>query len=213
MLRWLFLLILLANSLLFFWYAQKYHFAPVTSQPDFKPSALRLPSEISPSETLEPRPRECASFAPLASDYEAARLEQLLSERGFLAKKRSLPPVVDGVSLDLPLPADAEARINILDELARAGWVPETRDGALVLGRYSNREAASEVQASLPSQIASRTRVKPVMRVSSEYAVETSYLIGYEISSEIKQLITQSWPGVIFQKNVCEGVATPQIDQ
>lgn len=213
MLRWLFLIVLLANSLLFFWYAQKYHFTPTSSQPDFKPAALRMPNELGANEILEPRPKECARFSPLSSDYEAARLAELLEQNGFVAEINALPPVEDGVSLDLPLPADAESRIRILDELARVGWVPESRDGALVLGRYPDADAAKALQASLPQDISARTRIKSVMRATGDYSVETTYLIGYEISSEIKQLISNSWPGIIFEKNLCEGVATPQVDQ
>lgn len=213
MLRWIFLLVLLANALLFFWYAQKYHFAQSVSQPDFKPSVLRLPSELRTGETLTPRPRECATFAPLASEYEASRLVELLQERGFAAAYESMPPVEDGVRLEYPLPADAEARIAVLDDLARAGWVPESRDGALVLGSYPNQEAAQAMLALLPQQVAKKTRVKSVLRASGDFKVSTSYLIGYEISSEIKQLITDSWLGIKFEKNLCEGVASPRVDQ
>ncbi|HSG04564.1 MAG TPA: hypothetical protein VLA39_12650 [Marinobacterium sp.] len=209
MLRWVFLLALLANALLFFWYAQKYHFAQSVSQPDFKPSVLRLPSELRAGESLMPRPRECASFAPLSSEYEASRLVELLREQGFAADYTPMPPVEDGVRLEYPLPADAEARIAVLDDLARAGWVPESRDGALVLGSYADQQAAQTMLASLPQQVADKTRIKSVLRASGDFKVSTSYLVGYEITSEIKQLINDSWLGIKFEKNLCEGVASP----
>ena len=213
MLRWVFLFILLVNSLLFFWYAQKYHFTEAKSQPDFKPKVLRLPSELQPGETLQARPRECVQFQPLASEYEASRLADLLSERGFAAEFKMMPPVEDGVRVDYPLPADADARIRVLDDLARVGWVPESRDGALVLGSYADTETAKQMLKQLPEAVSQKARIKSVLRASGDYVVETSYLIGYEISSEIKQLITDSWPGVKFEKNVCEGVASPRVDQ
>jgi len=213
MLRWLFLLVVLANALLFFWYAQKYHFDQSGSQPDFKPSVLRLPSELRAGEQLTPRPRECANFAPLTSEFEASRLVEFLQERGFASEYEAMPPVEDGFRLEYPLPADAEARINVLDELARVGWVPESRDGALVLGSYTSEEAADTMLATLPAAIAEKTRRKSVLRASGDFKVSTSYLVGYEITSEIKQLISDSWPGIKFEKNVCEGVATPQVDQ
>ena len=213
MLRWVFLLILLANSLLFFWYAQKYHFTESKSQPDFKPKVLRLPSELQPGETLEARPRECGIFLPLASEFEASRLAELLAERGFASEYKAMPPIEDGVRVEYPLPADAEARIQVLDDLARAGWVPETRDGALVLGSYTDEGVARQMLAGLPAKITDKARVKSVLRASGDFEVHTSYLIGYEISSEIKQLITDSWPGVKFEKNLCEGVARPKVDQ
>lgn len=213
MLRWVFLLILLANSLLFFWYAQKYYFTESKSQPDFKPRVLRLPSELQPGETLQARPRECAIFLPLASEYEASRLAELLAERGFATEFRAMPPIEDGVRVEYPLPADADARIRVLDDLARAGWVPETRDGALVLGSYKSESLAKESLSTLPKAVVDKARIKPVMRASGDFEVHTSYLIGYEISNEIKQLISDSWPGVKFEKNLCERVASPRVDQ
>lgn len=213
MLRWVFLLILLVNSLLFFWYAQKYHFTESKSQPDFKPKVLRLPSELQPGETLVARPRECGLFMPLASEFEASRLADLLIERGFAAEFKPMPPVEDGVRVEYPLPADAEARIQVLDDLARAGWVPESRDGALVLGSYPNVSVAQQMLGDLPKVVVDKARVKPVLRASGDFEVHTSYLIGYEISSEIKQLISDSWPGVKFEKNLCERVASPRVDQ
>ena len=213
MLRWLFLIILLANSLLFFWYAQKYHFTESKSLPDFKPRVLRLPSELQPTEKLVPRPRECARFSPLASEFEASRLVELLVEQGFTAEFKTMPPVEDGVRIEYPLPADADARIRVLDDLARVGWLPETRDGALVLGSYPDAEVARASLADLPESVVEKARIKPVLRASGDYEVLTSYLVGYEITSEIKQLVVDSWPGVKFEKNLCEGVASPRGDQ
>jgi hypothetical protein len=149
----------------------------------------------------------------LASEYEASRLADLLSERGFAAEYKTMPPVEDGVRMEYPLPADADARIRVLDDLARVGWVPESRDGALVLGSYADTDTAKQMLKQLPEAVSQKARIKSVLRSSGDYVVETSYLIGYEISSEIKQLITDSWPGVKFEKNLCEGVASPRVDQ
>lgn len=209
MLRWIFLLIVLANALLFFWYAQTYHFSRAETPKDFKPSVLRLPSELNPGEVLESRERECAVYSPLASEYEASRLASVLEQQGYAVDFGLMPEVADGVRLEIPLPADAQSRIRLLDDLARVGWVPESRDGVLVLGNYADEAALAKVRSSLPDNISKRARGREVMRQSGDFEVRTSYLAGYEIGSEIKQLISQSWPGVKFEKNPCEGVATP----
>lgn len=213
MLRWIFLLLLLGNALLFFWYAQSYRFADDGSRADFKPTLLRTPEELGAGEALEPRPRVCGYYQPLAGEFEASQLVDLLERYGIQANMAQMPPIAKGVRLELPLPADANARIAVLDDLARAGWVPESRDGALVLGEYASEEALKTTLSSLPENIASRIRTKQVIEPSREYRVDLSYLEGYEISSEINQLITGSWPGIKFEKNACIGVASLGSDQ
>ncbi len=213
MLRWVFLLLLLANALLFFWYAQAYRFADDGSRTDFKPSVLRTPTELSPTDRLQPRPRECGAYHPLAGEFEAQKLVEMLERYAIQANTERMPQVMTGLRLELPLPADADARIEILDNLARIGWVPETRDGALVLGEYSSESDLVATKNALPEDIAERTRTREVLAPARDYKVSVSYLVGYEIGSEINQLILDSWPGIKFEKNPCEKVASLGVDQ
>ena len=213
MLRWVLLLALLANALLFFWYAQSYRFADDGRRADINPEMLRTPAELAPGEALEARPRECGFYQPLATETEASRLVDLLKRYSIQAEYRALPPERVGWRLELPLPADSAARIRILDELALQGWVPESREGALVLGSYEQQAELRAVQQSLPNSLAERTRIREIEASSGTYEVSLSYLQGFEISTEIKQLIASGWPGVEFQKNRCEGVASTGVDQ
>lgn len=213
MLRWLVLLLMLANSLLLFWYAQKYRFAEPDRLPDINPKLLRMPTELDAFEVLIPRTRECALYLDLSSEYEARRLVELLATRGYAAAVEPMPARLVGLRLDYPLPADAEARIRVLDRLARSGWVPETRDGALVLGAYESEAELAAVKQQLPEDIASGTRVRRVLAPSGQFQVAVSYLIGYEITSEINQIVKNGWPGIKFEKKVCSGVASSKVDQ
>ena len=82
MLRWLVLLVLLGNALLFLWYAQEYRFSDTIRQPDIRPAAIRLPNELEVAEQLVLRPRECGYFQSFESEYEAEKLLVQLESYG-----------------------------------------------------------------------------------------------------------------------------------
>ncbi|KEA63439.1 hypothetical protein ADIMK_2218 [Marinobacterium lacunae] len=209
MLRWLFLLLLLANTLLFFWYAQQHAATPKWAGSERPGVGLRLLSELEPGEVLPARERLCLLYAPLNSRYEAQRLMSVLASEPVGTEVVSLPPAVIGWQLVLPLPADASERIALLDALAVQGWVPESRGGQLSFGRFADRAALDEVRTGLPTALRGKVRVEQIRAEDSAWAVRVTHLAGYEISSEINQLIAASWPGIKIEKNDCEGVASP----
>lgn len=210
-LRWLFLLLLLANALLFFWYAQR----QAVERPRSSASVgdLRLLSELSGDEVLPARERVCLTYGPLSSRTEAQRLIELLRNEPVTAEAAGLPPAIIGYRLILPLPADTAARIRLLDDLARQGWVPESRGGQLSFGTFSDPRVLQQTRGTLPQTIRSRTEVVPVRAANGVWQVYVKHLSGYEISNEINQLVQSSWPGIKIEKNPCEGVATPRSDQ
>ncbi len=211
MLRWLFLLLLLANALLFFWYAQQ---QAARAEPEaVNVGSLRLLSELNGDEVLPARERVCLSYRPLSDEYDARRLLRLLADEPVSAEAVELEPAIAGYRLTLPLPAEAAARIELLDELARQGWVPESRGAQLSFGSFADMAALQEVRAALPQPLRGRTQVAPVRAEKALWAVRVKHLSGYEISSEINQLIKTSWPGINIEKNPCEGVASPEVDQ
>ncbi|MBV1787912.1 hypothetical protein KQ940_07565 [Marinobacterium sp. D7] len=213
MLRWLFLLLLLANTLLFFWYAQQRAAEHKPAVAASKGVGLRLLSELPPNEVLPARERVCLSYAPLSSRYEAQRLVSVLSSEPVSAEAVQLPPAITGWRLVLPLPADAAQRIELLDSLAREGWVPESRGGLLSFGRFSDQSALQGARSRLPAALRERVRVEEILADEALWQVRVKHLAGYEISSEINRLVAASWPGIKIEKNDCEGVASPQGDQ
>lgn len=212
--RWFFLLLLLANALLFFWYAQRQAAAPVAAEnEDVAVGELRLLSELPAREKLPARERICFSYAPLNSETEARRLVRMLEAEPVTAEPEPLPAEVIGWRLVLPLPADSARRIALLDELAQQGWVPESRGSILSFGNFDNRQALEALRQQLPAAIASRTQVQEQAAERGRWQVRVRHLAGYEISSEIKQLVSRSWPGIKVEKNGCEGVASPRGDK
>ena len=213
MLRWLVLLVLLGNALLFLWYAQEYRFADTVRQPDIRPAALRFSSELGEAEQLQMRPRECGYFQPLESDYEAERLLDQLEGYGIDLAYEKIPPVAQGWRVELPLPADADSRVALLDQLASLGWVPESRDGALVMGVYPDAAAVDELFTQFPDDLQSKLRKKINFTQSDAFRVAVSYLQGFEFDQELIDRVATQWPGAQFEKKPCEGVATLKSDQ
>lgn len=212
MLRWLFLLLLLANALVFFWYAQQ---RAAQREPQVAPAIgeLRLLSELDGGEILPARERVCLGFAPLARQADAERLIRLLADQPVTARAIRLPAAIIGYRLTLPLPADTAARVALLDDLARQGWVPESRGGLLSFGTFSDLAELERVRAELPPALGLRTELRAIRATSAPWEVRVEHLSGYEISNEINKLILASWPGIKIEKKPCEGVASPQIDQ
>ena len=213
MLRWLVLLVLLGNALLFLWYAQEYRFADTLRQSDIRPAALRLPDELGEGESLLMRPRECGYFQPLETDYEAERLLAQLEGYGVDLAYEKIPPVAQGWRVELPLPADTDRRVVLLDQLASLGWVPESRDGALVMGIYPDDAAINEQFMPFPDALQTKLRKKINYTQIDAYRVAVSYLQGFEFDQELIKSVAAQWPGTQFEKKPCEGVATLKSDQ
>jgi len=211
MLRWLFLLLLLANALLFFWYAQQQPSGQETTASN--QGNLRLLSELPHDEILPARERECLSYGPVPSQSDAQRLIALLADEPVSATAMPLPPAIVGYRLTLPLPADAAARIELLDELARQGWVPETRGGRLSLGTFADLEALQRVRDTLSPALAERTEAVPNQASNGAWEVRVQHLSGYKIPNKINQLIRSSWSDIKIEKKPCKGVARPRSDQ
>jgi hypothetical protein len=213
MLRWLVLLVLLGNALLFLWYAQEYRFTDTLRQSDIRPAAIRLPDELGEGESLLMRPRECGYFQPLETGYEAERLLAQLEEYGVDLAYEKIPPIALGWRVELPLPADADRRVALLDQLASLGWVPESRDGALVMGVYPDDAAVNELYLQFPDDLRNKLRKKTNYIQSDAFRVAVSYLQGFEFDQELIKSVATQWPGAQFEKKPCEGVATLKSDQ
>lgn len=213
MLRWLILLVLLANSLLFLWYAQQYRFSEAIRQPDIRPSKLRLASELGEGQALKLRAKLCVKFYPLTAYDESQRLVDFLRPYQIDASVEKEPPQVIGQGVFVPMPADNLSRVTLLDELALLGWVPEVREGSLFLGVYENQLEIDSLLTQLSTSLASRIRVKPHLSENELYSVVFSHLQGFEIDQELIDLVAKSWPGVGIEKKRCLGVATHKIDQ
>lgn len=212
MLRWLFLLLLLCNALLFFWFAQRH--AALTEPVAWPPplGELRLLSELPPGTVLPARARVCQRYQPLATAWDAERLVRLLMQQSVSAQARPMPDVVIGYRLALPLPADAARRIALLDQLALAGWVPESRGSQLSFGLAQTETEAQALRDSLPAELRELVGVVEERQPDGRYEVQVVHLAGYEISNEINRLIENSWPGIKIEKNPCQGVASPEVD-
>lgn len=213
MLRWGVLFLLLANALLLFWYAQQSQ--PVNPETEMAvgPGLVLLSELNGTSRSLQRRDRGCVVYSPLDNANEARRLAKRLEGDGITTRISTLPDEVAGYQLRLPLPADSSARVEMLDMLAKLGWLPQMVGGRLVLGTYRSEAEVDAARDRFPSVLRPRLQVVRKMQASDRYQVEVVYLIGYEIPKEINRVVRNSWPGIKIEKNVCEGVATPHNDQ
>lgn len=213
MLRWLLLLLLLCNALLFLWFAQR-QVVPVTSSDgDAAVTTLRMLHELPASGTGQ---RSCYQLGVFASSREAEQAIRRLEGVVSAAKQLPAPAEVSGYQLAIEVPADAEARRELLDMLALAGWVPQTRDGQFLLGPFrgeaARRKAEIERKA-LMDGLGLATQLQPVRQFGRGVLLQIEVLPGARMDGASRQLLLRGWPGIKIEKKSCSGVAEPQLDQ
>ncbi|WP_139327227.1 hypothetical protein [Marinobacterium stanieri] len=210
MLRWLALLLLLGNALLLFWYGQQRQLAEPAPEATLK--NLHLLHELDRSAQLQPRELQCYRLGVFMSESELQRARGLLADKGFVIERQDAQSAVIGYHLRVSVPADAEARIQLLDELALAGWVPQTDAGDFVLGPFVGDEAqqaARTERQALMAVLDVDVRQVPIPDPDPGHDLLVSIPAGDELDDVLRQLLLSGWPGIKIEKKSCEGVARP----
>lgn len=215
MLRWLALLLLLLDALVLLWYAQQRPPAQPTPASE-QISRLRLLHELGGGETLPLRARECFLIGPFASSTEAETAQRWLLQRGFDSVAEPAPPALLGYHLRLPRPAEPEARLALLDRLALAGWVPQTRDGDFVLGPFLGEQARQQARAeqqAIAEVLSLPLQLEPLHDTTPRLQLRVTAAEGADNAGRLQALAGAGWPGIKIEKKSCEGVAHPESDQ
>ncbi len=213
--RWLALLLLLFNALLLLWYAQQQAAVPVDVAGE-QISRLRLLHELGGGETLQSRERVCYQLGDFAARAEVETASNRLQERGFDTRIESAPPAVLGYRLRLPRPADPGAQLELLDRLALAGWVPQTRDGDFVLGPFMGVDGLRQAQAereAIDKVLQLKLAREPILDDAPGFRIQVSIAADGAVDRILDRMMSAGWPGIKIEKKVCEGVAHPQSDQ
>ncbi|GAA0699380.1 hypothetical protein GCM10009104_30180 [Marinobacterium maritimum] len=215
MMRWVALLLLLLNALMLLWYAQQQS-AETPEMVSEQISRLRLLHELGGGETLQPRAQECYQLGAFGSRAEVATAVERLQERGFDTEVEPAAPAVLGYRLRLPRPAEPAAQLELLDRLALAGWVPQTRDGDFVLGPFMGEDALRQARAereAIHAVLKLELQQEPILDDTPGFQILAAIAEGHMDEARLAQLMAAGWPGIKIEKKLCEGVAQPQSDQ
>ena len=213
MLRWLLLLLLLCNALLFFWYAQRQAAPRETAVEAAGVTTLRMLHELPAGAASQ---RSCYQLGVFASTREAEQAIRLLEGVVTAVKQLPAPAEVSGYQLALDVPASAEARRELLDMLALAGWVPQTREGQFLLGPFRGKAARREAEIerdALREGLGLETQLQLVKQSGNGILLQIEVPPGGRMDGASRQLLLRGWPGIKIEKKSCSGVAEPQSDQ
>ncbi len=217
MLRWLLLILLLCNALLFLWYAQREQTATASSAfSQDQVTRLRLLHELSGGEVVRPLQLECYQVGVFATENEAGQAAQLLAPIAMAVEQFPAPEEVAGYQLAVEIPSQAQAQRELLDRLAIAGWVPQTRQGRFLLGPFTGNRARAEAaveQRALKEGLGLNSELQPVMQPGTGVLLEVEVSAGTEIGLAPSQLLLRGWPGIKIEKKLCSGLAQSQSDQ
>jgi len=214
MLRWLLLLLLLCNALLFLWYAQRQAIPPAESPgADARVTKLRLLHELPAGKRIDSGQRECYQLGIFSSEREAEQAIQRLKGMVSSVEWLSAPAEVTGYQLAVEMPADAGERRALLDSLALAGWVPQTRNGQFLLGPFRGERARRDAeieQGALKEGLGVESRLQPVRQAGAGILLQIEVSAGARMDASSRQLLLRGWPGIKIEKKLCSGVAQPQ---
>ncbi|UTW11021.1 hypothetical protein [Marinobacterium rhizophilum] len=217
MLRWLFLLLLLANAIVLLWAALLQRDPGVVPPEVVEPGAdVRLLSELDPGQ-LRPLGEEgqsqalCVSYVGLPALSDAEQVAGLMQRYGLVPViERESTRRAAGVELVLAVPQDAQERIALIERLQSMDIVPESspQGAQLLLGRY-----ASEAQAQAARERFRDTGLAPqlqqVERLDERFVVVLPVDSDRNLFNKINRVLEQSHPDVKIEKKLCKGVATP----
>ncbi len=214
MLRWLALLLLLSNALLLLWYGQQRQAPNVVQVAEVK--NLHLLHELDDRVELEPRERQCYQIGVFQSEREVLKARDLLEGKGFVIERQEAQSGILGYHLRIGIPADADASIRLQDELALAGWVPQSDAGDFVLGPFVGSEAEKNARAEqqvLQSVLDVQVGISSIPDPDPGFDLLLSIPAGDRLDDILGQMLLSGWPGIKIEKKSCEGVAHPQSDQ
>jgi hypothetical protein len=217
MLRWLLLLLLLCNALLFLWYAQRQQVQPDRgAEPQEDIMRLRLLHELTAGERAQPLQTDCYRLGVFASLAEAQQASRQLESTVLSVRLTDAPDQIVGYHLAVQQPSESQAQRELLDLLALAGWVPETRAGQFLLGPFTGEQARLEAlleQDALNTALGLVSSLTPIVQPVKGALIEIEMPYGTEMSEASRRLLMRRWPGIKIEKKVCSGLAQPHSDQ
>lgn len=217
MLRWLLLVLLLCNALLFLWYAQREQaISADSSSRQEQVAGLRLLHELAAGESARPLQTECYQLGVFATPNEAEQAAGRLAPVVIDVAQTPAPDEVAGYQLAVEIPSEAGAQRELLDRLALAGWVPQTRQGRFLLGPFMGERARADAvveQRALSEGLGLNSELQPIMQPGTGVLLEIEVPAGTEIGQASRQLLLRGWPGIKIEKKSCSGLAQPQSDQ
>lgn len=221
-LRWVFILIVLANAILFLWYALQsrgYNLEQIVTD---GVERILLLSEL---EDPEPRTGSMLKQTPAA---EICFIADGISQRGdatllvdYLDGYKIRSEVEQyGVETQLgyeviaPAPDDAKKRLEFLQLLDELELVPESRrlaDGSLIfvlLRTESNALAAESI--AIWGELISSLELRSLTRDEAAYRVSITLPETHELASSLGTQIAKGFPLIKISKKLCERVAKPK---
>ncbi len=213
--RWVALLLLLLNALVLLWYAQQQAIrSPEVAGEQI--SRLRLLHELGGGRVLQSRAQVCYQLGDFGTREEVDTAAGWLQERGFDTQVEPAPALALGYRLRLPRPVEPGAQLELLDRLALAGWVPQTRGGDFVLGPFMGADAlqqATTEQEAIQSVLKLALEREPILDDAPGFRIQAGTVEGHLDGARLVQMMGAGWPGIKVEKKLCEGVARPRSDQ
>nr|WP_067290793.1 hypothetical protein [Marinobacterium profundum] len=219
MLRWLFLLLLLANAVVLLWAAlmQRESREPVPEVAE-QGVSVRLLSEVDAGQLRVLGQAQsaaaqslCVSYVGLPARADAEQVAQLMQGYGLV-------PVIEQedirlaaeFELALSVPQDPQERIALIERLQAVGVVPESSlEGTqLRLGRFGS-EAEAEVAATRFRDTGLAPELKVLDRTQVLFSVLLPVDSDRDLFNKINRVLEKSHPGIKIEKKLCKGVATP----
>ncbi|WP_027857458.1 hypothetical protein [Marinobacterium jannaschii] len=221
LMRWCFLICLLANGILLLRYAILQEEPSLPARSSSVPE-IRLISELDSTE-LEPRKNarldgDCVFVSGIRWLADAERISEYLIKAGYHPERQQFSEqALAGYSLTVEAPADPGARLEMLDQLDRLGVVPETREGEagmqFLLGSFSSLADARAMQSRLEGAgaLSAELRLTTEMQQIARYQLRLVLPSGHDLSSEIKAVLRKSYNLIKIEKKPCRGVASTRV--
>jgi len=217
MLRWLFLLLLLANAVVLLWAAMLQR-EPLDVVPEVVEQgvSVRLLSEVEPGqlrELVQPDAAQalCVSYVGLRTRFDADQVSELMRRYGLLPviEQESVRRVA-GFELVLNVPEDPQERIALIERLQSVDVVPESspQGAQLLLGRYAT-EAEADVALLRFRDTGLAPELHVLDRVDELYSVVIPVESDRNLFNKINRVLEKSHPDIKIEKKLCKGVATP----
>ena len=229
MLRWGFLLLLLANGILFGWFYQeqegrrkvadraevRVHGIPELDLVSEVPQSALRPREQPKPDPVEPmQSRFCYYFGPFD---DAQGLEAWIGDDGpgrLELESRKVGELPPSYRVYITAPQELQSRRRLLAELASVGleaeWLEQgALKGQLSLGLYQQELSAKALQQALTGQGYAAS-------VNTEANYQYQYYLLLHSDSEVAQQsswarsLLQKYPRAKSEKNLCQGLATAQ---
>ncbi len=221
LLRWGLLFLVLANTLLFFWFSMQTGQGDRTQNKDAELQRLRLLNEFNAGELRLKQEAllqsaaggevadECYEVSGYSDEPAAAGLQQWLHAQqitAYIESERAALP--EQYRLILPAVISTSERLRLLDQLSRHGLEGQLADMSEMrqtLAVYQNQRRANQAK-SLLSLLEVSSEVIPVSPFESHSRVLFDASIDEILFNKIKEVVVNSPSELKITKKTCAGV-------